>query len=208
MVCYTYIVVRDIGFAPNPFGGFCTLATCKPDIRSVAKIGDWVIGSGSAQEGLRNKLIFAMQVTESMTFDEYWNNPKFELKKPQMNGSLMQAYGDNIYFFNAKTNLWHQENSHHSNKDGTINYHNLNRDTKRNKVLVSNNFYYFGKDCPEIPIEFHDKICHSRRHKNITNIEDIEKLINWIESNYEPNYIHNYPNQFQPNKFKRYNGTS
>ena len=30
---YSYIITRDYGFAPNPFGGVCTLATCKPKIR-------------------------------------------------------------------------------------------------------------------------------------------------------------------------------
>ena len=32
MKLYSYIVARDFGFAPNPFYGFCTLATCKPKI--------------------------------------------------------------------------------------------------------------------------------------------------------------------------------
>src|SRR5712671_5339411 len=33
MRLYSYVVARDFGFAPNPFFGVCTLATCKPDIR-------------------------------------------------------------------------------------------------------------------------------------------------------------------------------
>lgn len=41
---YSYVVARDFGFAPNPFHGYCTLATCKPDIRATASVGDWVIG--------------------------------------------------------------------------------------------------------------------------------------------------------------------
>jgi len=38
---HSYVVARDYGFAPNPFFGFCTLATCKPRLRSVAQVGDW-----------------------------------------------------------------------------------------------------------------------------------------------------------------------
>ena len=30
---YMYVVDRDFGFAPNPFHGVRTLATCKPPIR-------------------------------------------------------------------------------------------------------------------------------------------------------------------------------
>lgn len=33
MTLYSYVVAHDFGFAPNPFDGLCTLATCKPDIR-------------------------------------------------------------------------------------------------------------------------------------------------------------------------------
>ena len=40
---YLYVVDRDFGFAPNPFHGVCTLATCKPKIRKFAKVGDWII---------------------------------------------------------------------------------------------------------------------------------------------------------------------
>ena len=38
---YSYVVRYDSGFAPNPFYGYCTLATCKPDIRGR---GGWRLG--------------------------------------------------------------------------------------------------------------------------------------------------------------------
>ena len=44
MEYYSYVIKRDFGFAPNPFGEFCTLATCKPVIRKVANVNDWVFG--------------------------------------------------------------------------------------------------------------------------------------------------------------------
>lgn len=206
MKCYTYVVARDFGFAPNPFGGFCTLATCKPAIRSIAKVGDWILGTGSAKMKLQGKLIFAMEVTEKLTYNDYWNDPRFQCKKPLMNCSLKKAYGDNIYFYDELNKNWLQSNSHHSNADGSINYHNLNRDTRINKVLISTCFYYFGKNCPLLPDEFNEKVCHGRSHKNITNIEDIEKIVMWIKNNFEPNYLHGMPNQFHSNIFNRYDG--
>ena len=51
MKLYSYIVARDFGFAPNPFYGFCTLATCKPKIREHASVGDWVVGTGARSSG-------------------------------------------------------------------------------------------------------------------------------------------------------------
>src|ERR1700722_1225738 len=97
MTLYSYVVARDFGFAPNPFYGTCTLAACKQVIRRVAKLGDWVIGTGSAAKGMTGHLIFAMQVSAIISFDEYWAEPAFRRKRPIFPGSIKQAYGDNIY---------------------------------------------------------------------------------------------------------------
>ena len=97
---HSYVVRYDSGFAPNPFYEYCTLATCKPNIRKGADIGDWVVGSGSNDRSVRRGgyLVYAMQVTETMTFDEFGADPRFESKKPYRNGSRKQSCGDNIYF--------------------------------------------------------------------------------------------------------------
>ena len=78
MRCYSYIVARDFGFAPNPFGGYCTLATCKPGIREGAQIGDWVLGTGSSKMGLNGKLIFLMHVYEKLGFKHNSNELRFD----------------------------------------------------------------------------------------------------------------------------------
>lgn len=31
---FSYKIEHDFGLAPNPFGGYCTLAVCKSSIRS------------------------------------------------------------------------------------------------------------------------------------------------------------------------------
>ena len=91
MRLYSYVVARDYGFAPNPFYGVCTLATCKPMLRRKASIGDWVVGTGSDPNGLTGHLVFAMKVTETMRFDEYFSDSRFQEKKPNLSGSLKQA---------------------------------------------------------------------------------------------------------------------
>src|ERR1700758_4385988 len=98
MTLYSYVVARDYGFAPNPFYGVCTLATCKPAIRKGAGIGDWVVGTGGAANKLTGHLVYAMQVTEALSFDEYFADPRFQEKKPDLSGSLKRAFGDNIYY--------------------------------------------------------------------------------------------------------------
>ena len=44
---FTYCIPIDDGAAPNPYWGICTLVICKPVIRRVANVGDWVVGIGS-----------------------------------------------------------------------------------------------------------------------------------------------------------------
>lgn len=151
-ILYAYAITRDFGFAPNPFHGFCTLATCKPGIRNTAKVGDWILGVGGANlKNAKKKCILLMKVTEKMSFDDYWDDHRFSIKKPARNGSRVQVLGDNIYH-KDRNGEWIQEDSHHSNPDGSFNMTNLYRDTKANQVLISDHFYYFGDKAIEIDL--------------------------------------------------------
>ena len=198
---FSYVVARDYGFAPNPFFGICTLATCKPDIRNKAQIGDWIFGTGSVALSCRYKLIYAMQVTDKITYDEYWENPLYQNKKPIMYGSLAQMYGDNIY--HQKDNNWIQADSHHSNGDGSTNYSNLNRDTNSESVLISNNFYYFGKGYINIPNELIANVCKERQGFKYIDEIVAKTLLEYLSNNYDLGY---YANPIQFENFKRHDG--
>jgi hypothetical protein len=181
---YSYVVARDFGFAPNPFYGFCTLATCKPDIRRTAQIGDWVVGTGSKGKGRGGHLVFAMRVTEAMSFDEYWADPRFASKQPSLHGSLKRAFGDNIY--HRRLDEWSQANSHHSMHDGTANPENVEHDTRTDRVLISDHFGYWGGGGPEVAAEFRDwegvDVCLGRQgHRCNFPAELVAQFIQWLE---------------------------
>ncbi|HBF37382.1 MAG TPA: hypothetical protein DDW50_08690 [Firmicutes bacterium] len=206
MKCYSYIVARDYGFAPNPFGTYCTLATCKPGIRKAAQVGDWVIGTGSAKYHPKNRLVYAMRIDEKIDYNEYWNDPRFQYKKPILNGSLKQMYGDNIYHYDLILKKWIQEDSHHSNPDGTENEYNLKRDTGSIYVLISCYFWYFGKNPIVIPTEYIDTLClKARGYKCIRDIQALSKFYKWLENNFSKKY-NSDPQLFTT--FKRYDGIS
>lgn len=152
MRLYSYKVVYDIGFAPNPFHGTCTLATCKPRIRGGASVGDWVVGVGSRAQRTEGRLVYAMRVGEKLTFDEYWCDPRFERKKPDRRGSLKYRYGDNVYH-RTLTGEWLQEDCRHSLENGTPNPAHVERDTGADAVLVASWFTYWGGDGPDLPSE-------------------------------------------------------
>ena len=153
MRLYSYVVRHDYGFAPNPFFGVCTLATCKPEIRKSARIGDWIVGTGSATNERHKYLVYVMQVAEEMTFNQYWDDDRYQLKKPNLRGSKKQAFGDNIYF-RDRDDHWCQRDSRHSLPDGGPNQHNIRRDTKADKVLIGATYAYWGGSGPKVPDRF------------------------------------------------------
>lgn len=187
MKLYSYVVARDFGFAPNPFFGFCTLATCKPQIRKHAQVGDWIVGTGSKGYGLDGKLVYVMKVKETLTYDQYWKDPRFRSKRPNLMGSLKQAYGDNIYHRDPKTKKWIQENSHHSLPDGRPNQQNIRHDTKVPRVLVGIEFAYWGASGPSIPARFRqyqgvDVCCQHQGHKCNFSENLVASFVSWIQS--------------------------
>lgn len=179
---------RDFGFAPNPFHGFCTLACCKPKIRSSASIGDWIVGTSPTRVGIDNRLVYVMQVAEVLTFESYWSDSRFVLKRPDFNGCLKRAYGDNIYHHDPSSGKWLQENSHHSLKDGLTNVKNLMQDTgSTDRVIVATTFAYWGGSGPTIPTDF-DQGDHRRlrkigpHHKSNFAPEFVREFLSWFHS--------------------------
>jgi Nucleotide modification associated domain 2 len=182
---YMYVVARDFGFAPNPFHGFCTLATCKPAIRSNARIGDWIIGMGGADLKVVGRCIFAMRLTEVSSFDEYWFDPACRAKRPVRNGSKKMMVGDNIYHRDLDSGQWIQADSHHSNADGSVNPYNLKRDTSKDRVLLSRHFFYFGAAAPQVPDDILVELGFVNRqgHRKFDNSES-ERLIRWLREHF------------------------
>ena len=141
---YSYIVTNDMGFAPNPYHGYCTLACCKPDLRRTAKKGDWIIGLSGKKKGF--ELIYIMTITkEPIRFVDYYHD--YKRKRP----SSQFAIGDNIYK-PIKNNPqyvsdYKQLQSEHSkgkdeNMDTKI--HDLGNKLQNDRVLISDDFIYYG----------------------------------------------------------------
>jgi hypothetical protein len=77
---YSYVVDHDLGFAPHPFEGMCTLAKCKvgsekrDNVVEMAKLGDWIAGTGGAdlsKSAGHRKLVYAMRVDDKIPLAEY-----------------------------------------------------------------------------------------------------------------------------------------
>ena len=188
MNCFRYKMDHDYGFAPNPFHGVLSLATCKGlQLRhnSLLNIGDWIVGLGSVAMGNLGRIIYAMQVEKKITFDQYWDDPQYQIKKPVINGSLVQMYGDNAY--HTVEGKVVQEHCAHSLKGGGINKEHLRRDSEGKYVLLSKRFYYFGENCPKLPREFAyiDNNSRSTKFWDLCDEDDkINAFVNWLDETY------------------------
>ena len=190
MKLHSYVVEHDFGFAPNPFFGVCTLAACKPRIREHAGVGDFLVETGCAKRRRRGHLV---RVEEITSFDDYWLDPRFQCKRPNLRGSKMQAFGDNIYHRDPETGAWRQVSSFHSLRDGSPNRFNVDHDTQSSKVLIGSDFAYWGGCRPIIPEEFRNfngtDICAKRGHGNRFPEGTVPEFIAWLRSLNERGYL-------------------
>ena len=186
---FSYVVRYDSGFAPNPFYGKCTLATCKPEIRAAAKIGDWIVGTGSAARRINrgNRLVYAMRVSEVTDWRRYNDDHRFKVKQPMRRGSRKQSCGDNIYYRSQDDSQWCQRDSFHSNTDGSPRDEHIRRDTGTDRILIGKEYYYFGGEGPLIPAHFRDPsrydLCRKvRTRKRLQDDDWIAEFVAWIHT--------------------------
>ncbi|BAZ33486.1 hypothetical protein NIES4074_60000 (plasmid) [Cylindrospermum sp. NIES-4074] len=192
MRLFSYCLRYDDGAAPNPFWGICTLAICKPAIRRVANIGDWVVGLGSRHSpigSITNCVVYAMQITNKMTLQEYdefcliyyphkipkWRSHKFEYR-----------IGDCIYDYSQGEPPKLRESVHETgNREG---------DLKGVNVLLSEHFYYFGDKPICLPDSLNPIIHTNQGHKSTANQAYVNEFINWIDNlGYVPKQLHGEP---------------
>lgn len=172
----SYVVVHDKGFAPNPFGDFCTLAACTPNHQGLRLCpGDWLLGNSSVATGSR--LIYAMRIREALDFDIYYRDPWFAAKKARP-GTWRQRCGDNIYF-RERDGRWAQALAFFHTRPT-----DLEKDTRHPRVFISDHFFYFGENAPNIPDRYSGLVrtrqgcCCS--HDSAT----VHSFIAWLERTY------------------------
>jgi hypothetical protein len=146
-------MTHDSGFAPNPFFGSLTLATCMAEIRRTKRIGDWVAGFASkalvkkcAVFGLKiphQGLIYLMEIGEILPLNAYFHDPRFQEKRaiPLGSNDITRERGDNIYYQDSEGHFRQLGNDNHDEGE-------LLKDTNGKNALIAKQFYYFGRNCP------------------------------------------------------------
>lgn len=180
MRAFSYVITHDTGFAPNPYGRYCTLATCKPQIRRRARRGDWVLGVGSPKNVGNGKLVYAMLVSKVLPIEEYATDPRFRYKQPDPEGKPSQRCGDNIYY-KDRAGKWQQRPSmfHQTPKAMAHDLSGLN-------VLVARRFFYFGKKAKDVPAEFAELVCRGRGHRCNFSEDLVAEFVAWLSRSFPP----------------------
>lgn len=164
---FRYVVRQDRGGSPNPFGGWCSLAVCKPAVRRTAHVGDWIIGLRS---GANDEVVYAMRVDEVMTLGEYWRDLRFRSKRP---GHCRPP--DNFYRPGRCGTFVQVENDLHGPRQAL-------RDTSGRHVLVSWHFWYFGDQSPQLPTELVHLVHSGQGHALHINRRptDVRVMKRWL----------------------------
>jgi hypothetical protein len=173
---FSYVVATDTGFAPNPYHGYCSVATCKPEIRSAAEPGDWVIGCAPAGAN-QDTVVFVMQVDEKLSYHEYYDDELFKPKRP---GGDSPGY--NIYY-RDDGQLVQVENPAYHDLD-----EDREHDTQTDAVLIGSLFWYFGEHGYEVPMHLREDLLHANEadgrvgHSREGHLESLKILVGKIQT--------------------------
>jgi hypothetical protein len=128
------------------------------------------------------RCIFAMVVTATVTFDEYWAGVAFSARRPKRNGSSLRLVGDNIYHRDTPHSPWRQEDSVHSLANGEQCALNTAHDTRVNRVLLSERFIYFGSAAEPVPADSRKAMGYSRNARDFRRFGDAAAapLLDWL----------------------------
>lgn len=175
---FTYIVRSDCGLAPNTTGDYCTLAVCKPQIRLHAAPGDWIIGL--SPKHLDYRLVYAMRVSEKLSFGEFFQDSIFEIKKPTfVIDDLQKIMGDNFYKPTGDTFI--QLPSLHSHPDGSENSEKKLRDLSGKYVLAGTEYFYYGNSGETLPHSL-DYLLVGRGHRSQFTQPEIFRALRHIDT--------------------------
>ena len=169
---YVYTIVTDAGFAPNPYGSYLTLATCKPIIRKLAQVGDIIIAHHTKSRG--GGVCYVMEVTEIMSQNEYYIDPRFQCKIP----TPTNPTGDNCYR-PVGSGEYEQLPCQHRTCDQEKDLNGL--------VLISENFTYWGDksiESTQLQHELPEWIPRAQRGYRVNNNDkkriDYKRTLEWI----------------------------
>lgn len=183
MRVWTYVIVADLGSAPNHEGAATTLTICKPRIRRSARPGDLVIAFNGAavedEEGCfrhahPDSLRWAGVVADVLPLAAYWSDPRFAGKRPGASTRPDNFYRDDGHGLTWVENTVHGPD-HHA------------RDTGGRQALVFDRRWRFGRTAPILPPAF-GLAQRARRGERLHDLPESggAAVIAWLDAQPQP----------------------
>jgi len=126
---------------------------------------------------------------EPMNMDDYFRQPDFQEKKPNLRGDWMERCGDNFYSLKPDGTTWQQHrNRYHIGED------HLKKDTKHPIVFIAseNNFWYFGRSAQDLPADLMPLTPVGKGIRTKHEPELVKRFCEWMRSTF-PVGIHGLP---------------
>lgn len=180
MTLYTYCLRYDDGAAPNPYWNVCSLAICKPAIRRTANVGDWIVGLGSRNTDcgdLSDSVIYAMRVSTVLPMRDYdrYCRESLPQKIPLWDSTdFRRRVGDCIYDYSRRGKPSIRKSVHDEG--------NRKTDLGGKNVLLSDYFYYFGRDAAQLPDHLLGIRHRTQGHKSRANDSYENAFVQWIDT--------------------------
>ncbi len=181
-----HVITSDTGLAPNPFHGYCTSALCTPShMNTKLKKGDWLIGHSPKND--RNRLVYAMRISEVLRMNQYFQDDRFERKKPKPNGTLIEQCGDNIYYKYGADQWKRLPSRFHNDCNNFI--QDVSKNFAGHPVFVAEHFYYFGCRRVAIPPEL-KRVIWDRQGIHYTKDHRLaDEFVTWLKTNHKPGIL-------------------
>ncbi len=145
------------------------------------KIGDWLVGNSSRQDG--NRLVYAMRISDMPSVNEYFLDKRFEAKKPKVDGTPEEQCGDNIYYLDERGRWKRLPSVFHNDQKSFLK--DIGSKPAGSPVFVAEHFYYFGRKRIPIPDEF-GSVIQGRQGIHYTDDPLAGAFVAWLEASYEP----------------------
>lgn len=178
-----YILKHDTGMAPCIDGGLVSLATCKPQIRKGAKLGEWIIGCRPSPEGL-GRVVWAGRVADSIEVGNYER--------------LHRGRSDAIYRAKPGGGFKRLRPHYHAGES------ELRKDTSAPVLILDPDAtWYFGANPHTLPEHLSHLAPQGRGHR-VDKVKegDAVALQAWLASILPPG-VHGRPRDLAPKKSRR-----
>jgi len=182
---WTYVITHDSGSAPNYDPPATTLAVCKPRIRKAAKEGDVILAFNGAPLNRfePHSVRWAGVVAEVIPFARYWQDPRFQNKKPRHS-----ITPDNIYEPTDDGSLRQVRNNVHGLTDAP-------KDIGGQNVLVFRKVWRFGRVIAVLPSSFALRMNGGRIGERKLQISSLRwrLLQRWLDTHVSKMAARSYP---------------